>query len=301
MSSHASIPTNVMSEAYKKRQIRITKAIDAFSKYKYKSVAACAKEFDIPPSSLRKSLLHGQSKRVAVNLRLSATQELALKEYIKFYNDLDTSLRLPVIREAANYLLKMEHCSTSSSSPPPRIGKDWAGRFVKRNPQLFEKGGEPVVTADSDALISSAENRTQSGSLSQRRGSSPSLPQPPSPLLSPSSLETAPRPHTPARFEDIVKDSQYLLQQIDKGEQIPREILRSYVEGTLACLGLQELMQRDLQSARTAALAEEAQESLTENVVLQDDVVTVKVEGTVHDLVRETEEGRKVGKRVLRR
>ena len=110
-----------MSDSYKKREANIAKALDAFAKNTYKSAAACAKEFDISPRLFQRRL-HGYSKRKAVNMRLSAALELALKEYIEFFDDIELSIRLPLIRGAANYLLQLQHPSSSSTSLT-RVGK----------------------------------------------------------------------------------------------------------------------------------------------------------------------------------
>ena len=138
-----------MSDSYKKREANIAKALDAFAKNKYKSAAACAKEFDISPR-LFQIRLHGYSKRKAVNMRLSAALELALKDYIEFLDEIELSMRLPLIRGAANYLLQLQHPSSSSSSLT-RVGKCWTGRFLKRNPQFFMQKGKPLAAERKNA------------------------------------------------------------------------------------------------------------------------------------------------------
>ena len=55
-------------------------------------------------------------------MRLSAALELALKEYIEIFDDIELSIRLQLIRGAANYLLQLQHPSSSSTSLT-RVGK----------------------------------------------------------------------------------------------------------------------------------------------------------------------------------
>ena len=83
-------------------------------------------------------------------MRLSAALELALKEYIEFFDDIELSIRLPLIRGAANYLLQLQHPSSSSTSLT-RVGKCWTGRFLKRNPQFFMQKGKPLAAERKNA------------------------------------------------------------------------------------------------------------------------------------------------------
>lgn len=137
-----------MSDSYKEREANIAKALDAFAKNTYLTAAACAREFNISPRLFQRRL-HGHTKRKAVNMRLSTAQELALKEYIEFLDNIELSIRLPLIRGAANHLLQLQY--SSSSTLAPRVGKCWTGRFMKRNPQFFMKKGKPLAAERKNA------------------------------------------------------------------------------------------------------------------------------------------------------
>ena len=65
-----------------------------------------AKEFDISPRLFQRRL-HGYNKRKVVNMRLSAILELVRKEYIEFLDDIELSMKLLLIRGAANYLWQL--------------------------------------------------------------------------------------------------------------------------------------------------------------------------------------------------
>lgn len=138
-----------MSDYYKYRESQLAKALDAWGKNIYKSKAACAKEFGVEPRLFQRRIQLGRSKstRDPAGGKLSEHQELALKEYIEFLDDIELSLRILLIRNAANALLR--HANPGSA--PPRIGKNWVARFLRRNPQFFIRKGKPLAAERKNA------------------------------------------------------------------------------------------------------------------------------------------------------
>ena len=138
-----------MSQAYTIRENNIAKAVEAYENLPYKSASACAKEFGISVRVFQLRLQKGRSKsnRTSNQTKLSEGQELALKEYVELLDKLDIPIRLPLLRNAANFLLKSAH----PQEHPPRVGKNWVGRFLRRNPQFFVKKGKPLASERKNA------------------------------------------------------------------------------------------------------------------------------------------------------
>jgi hypothetical protein len=98
---------HIMSDAYKNRENRMKQALDAYFKNSYKSAAACAREFDVDSRLFQKRLKIDRSKFNRDNTcKLSNHQELALKEYIEFLDNIEISVRLSIIRDTTNFLLQ---------------------------------------------------------------------------------------------------------------------------------------------------------------------------------------------------
>jgi hypothetical protein len=132
--------TNViMSELYKQREIRKKKALNAFFKNSYKSAAVCAREFDVSSCLFQQRLRFEEKFKFtrAVITRLSDHQELALKKYIEFLDNIEISARLSIIRETINFILKS--ASTSDSNHSSRVERNSIDRFMKRSSQFFLK------------------------------------------------------------------------------------------------------------------------------------------------------------------
>ena len=89
-----------MSEVFKNRKARILKALNAFATNAYETMTQYAKEFDIPPRIFQRRLKKTKSKarRQVTHLRLFVSQELALKKYIEFLDNIELSMRIPLIR-----------------------------------------------------------------------------------------------------------------------------------------------------------------------------------------------------------
>ncbi len=96
-----------MSDAYKIRENRMKEALDAYFKNSYKSAAACAREFDLDSRLFQRRFKIEQSRfNRDQTFKLSDRQELALKKYIEFLDNIEISVRLSIIRDTANFLLQ---------------------------------------------------------------------------------------------------------------------------------------------------------------------------------------------------
>jgi hypothetical protein len=139
------IINHIMSDAYKIRKNRMKQALDAYSKNSYKTAAACAREFDLDPRLFQKRLKTERSRSNRVSsIKLSDHQELALKEYIEFLDNIEISARLSIIRDTANFLLQKAHVDDFDGLIS-RVRKNWTDRFMKRNPQFFLKKGKSLT------------------------------------------------------------------------------------------------------------------------------------------------------------
>ncbi len=99
-----------MSDAYKIRENCMKQALDAYFKNSYKSAAACAREFDLDSRLFQRRLKIGLFRfNRDQTSKLSDHQELALKKYIEFLDNIEISARLSIIRDTANFLLYKAH------------------------------------------------------------------------------------------------------------------------------------------------------------------------------------------------
>jgi hypothetical protein len=58
------------------------------------------------------------------NFKLSDHQELALKKYIEFLDSIEISVRLPIIRDTANFLLYKAHLDENSHGLASRVRRN---------------------------------------------------------------------------------------------------------------------------------------------------------------------------------
>ncbi|KAE8212386.1 hypothetical protein CF319_g9261 [Tilletia indica] len=74
-----------------------------------------------------------KSTRPPTNRKLNSAQEQALLSYVAELDRLELSARPALLIASANQLLAAAH---QNSGPPPVVGKNWLGNFVKRHKQL---------------------------------------------------------------------------------------------------------------------------------------------------------------------
>ncbi len=120
-------------------------ALDAYFKNSYKSAAACAREFELDSRLFQKRLKIDRSKfNRIISIKLSDHQELTLKKYIEFLDNIEISARLSIIRDTANFLLHKAHLDSCFDELISRVRRNWTDRFMKRNSQFFFEKGQII-------------------------------------------------------------------------------------------------------------------------------------------------------------
>ena len=122
---------------YKAVEGRVQEALEALESSPKTSLAVLARQFDVPYYRLYRRARGAQSKssRPAPNIRLNATQDLALKAYIDRCDQLGMPALIPQLVGAAQRILDLEH----PSGQAPALGKDWVARWLKANPDCRRK------------------------------------------------------------------------------------------------------------------------------------------------------------------
>jgi hypothetical protein len=100
-------------------------ALDVYFKNSYKSVAACAREFDLDFRFFQRRLKIDRFKfNRDQNFKLSDHQELALKKYIEFLDSIEISIRLSIIRDIVNFLLYKAHLDENFDDLASRVKRN---------------------------------------------------------------------------------------------------------------------------------------------------------------------------------
>lgn len=136
-----------MAESYNQIELRITKAIEALNTCEKPSLCAIAKEFDVPRERLR-SRHNGLPPRTAVRglhrRRLTADQELALRQYLLKMDSYGMPQRLHMVEKGANSILRQ---TVEPGEPQPFVSSHWAKRFLDRQQDLFKIKRKPLAVA----------------------------------------------------------------------------------------------------------------------------------------------------------
>jgi hypothetical protein len=99
--------------------------LDAYFKQSYKSAAACAREFDLDSRLFQKRLKIERFRfNRVISIKLSDHQELALKKYIEFLDNIEISVRLSIIRDIANFLLYKAHLDENFDDFASRVRRN---------------------------------------------------------------------------------------------------------------------------------------------------------------------------------
>ena len=108
-----------MANSYSNKEDRIVDAINAWDTGEFRSIRAAAIDFDVDVRTLQRRLAGGGSRigRTPPNKALSDEQELAIYDYIRMLDQAEQSARFPMVRGAANYLLREAHLD--AFTPPP--------------------------------------------------------------------------------------------------------------------------------------------------------------------------------------
>ena len=141
-----------MSAIYHEIEARIQQAVEAIqSRPLPVNRNAVAREFDVPVQRLR-SRLNGKPSKSEVRgmhrRALTVDQELALHRHVTRLDQLSIPARIKSIRATANTLLRQ---TASSSDPNPSVSKQWAKRWLDRQPDLFKAKRQPLAVARKNA------------------------------------------------------------------------------------------------------------------------------------------------------
>jgi len=126
-----------MSTEYAEIEARITEACCKVAETEKPNIAHIEWEFEVPESRLwaRWNGRQTRGSRPAVNKRLTEAEELAVCMYLKRLDTIGTSVRLPMVKNCANDILKRNHPS-GTSDPPPTVSEVWSKRFLARHPEF---------------------------------------------------------------------------------------------------------------------------------------------------------------------
>ena len=99
------------------------------------NLAAAAREFNLPPQSVRARWNGRESKekRVPANRRLMEEEELAVCQYLDRLDHIGSSARLNMITTCANAIRL--HVQKDQSIPTPVVSEHWSRRFLARHPE----------------------------------------------------------------------------------------------------------------------------------------------------------------------
>lgn len=144
-----------MSTRYQDIEERIQDALAAIEQRDDYTIAAVAREFDVPESRLRGRWKGRQSKvdRRGGNRKLSVEQEIAVCRYLDRLDKIGTSARLPMLSNCANILLRRSHID--ENTPPPTVSEQWAKRFLADHLK-YQKKRQKVLDAEKKECTSSS-------------------------------------------------------------------------------------------------------------------------------------------------
>lgn len=144
------MPSNVYFDI----EERIQQALNAIKRDKSPNIAAYARKFEVPEQRLRNRWKGRQSRseRAPVGRKLNSTQEASVVDYMKRFDSLSMPVTVSMVRATANHVLQITH--DDLSTPPPRVGSAWTGRFLKRHPEFKKRKSKPL-----EACRSAAQDR----------------------------------------------------------------------------------------------------------------------------------------------
>ncbi len=133
-----------MSESYKEVEDRIQEAIATYHQRSNTTVSKLAREFEVPYHRLNRRIQgkNSRSSREASGLKLSSEQEKALCVVLDKYDTTGHSLTVKSVPGIADEMLAAQHNNNSTS--PPKVGKHWVNRFIKRHPEYFQRKRKPI-------------------------------------------------------------------------------------------------------------------------------------------------------------
>ncbi len=129
---------------YQERDARVMQAYEAFQNGDYTNVTKCALEYACNRRNLQNRLTGTPSKsdRFPTCRRHTEVQEQIIVDYIIRLDDMNMSLTIGLVVDAANRLLP---------SGAPSVGDHWFRRFYNRHPELRTRRQTPIAVARKDA------------------------------------------------------------------------------------------------------------------------------------------------------
>ena len=115
---------------------RMALALQAYKDGYFTSVRGAANAYDVPPSTLQ-SRVHGCLPRRdlrSVNLKLTATEETTLIQWILSMDERGLPPRKAYIQQMANLLLQKR--SNTDQDNTLTVGKKWVQNFIRRHNSL---------------------------------------------------------------------------------------------------------------------------------------------------------------------
>ncbi|KAJ5104254.1 hypothetical protein N7532_004783 [Penicillium argentinense] len=118
---------------------QVLKALASLQDQSKPNFAKTAREFAVPVDRLRRRWKGQKSlfTRQPNGRKLNPAQELALCEYINYFDTVGLSINRAQISIAANSILEEAH--SDKNTKPPQIGEHWLARFLQRHPELYRQ------------------------------------------------------------------------------------------------------------------------------------------------------------------
>jgi hypothetical protein len=115
---------------------RILLAIKAIQNGRFTSVAAAARSFDVPRTTLSARIKGrtNQSDTRSALYKFTQLEEESIQDWLISMDQRGAALTISMLRDMACLLLQSR--DSSSSSNPPTVGKNWPTEFIKRHPGL---------------------------------------------------------------------------------------------------------------------------------------------------------------------
>jgi hypothetical protein len=124
-----------MPDDYYDIEDQIEQALRTLQHQEKLNISKTAWEFDVPMQQLQHRWLRTPSRcdRAPINTKLSAKQEMALRQYINKLIKLDIPPQPQQIGNAVNSILYYRH--TDPTTSPPQISEKWTKHFLKHYPE----------------------------------------------------------------------------------------------------------------------------------------------------------------------
>jgi hypothetical protein len=138
---------------------RVLKALASLQDQSKPNFAKTAREFAVPVDRLRRRWKGQKSlfTRQPNGRKLNPAQELALCEYINYFDTVGLSINRAQIGIAANSILEEAH--SDKTTEPPQIGEHWLARFLQRHPEFYRRRRRAIDIERATALDKSVVER----------------------------------------------------------------------------------------------------------------------------------------------